>query len=407
MKNFFAISILLFAFLTACNSETPAASETETTSEISADGYFVENGYLWKDETQLIATGIAKDSTDEEASIWNSFTDSGYLYLFLSGGAGCEGCVWYEKNYFAINTETEEVELKQFDDASFFARGIPTLSLLSPDGKKVMFVKAENQFSESTLLRDESVWVYDLILGKETEVTDIPVEQSVLSCANIFCELNGDKIYWTDSTPVVLPSVKPEYTYSQVLENDADLIEVCSGKDCAYVSILGYERGEARRFGDTGTRGGYFIYETIQQQIIEDNLDDTRFVSHYFLKYMDFNGDDVKEYLLYYNDDNNGKPALPGDNVKIFRWSGSEWLIDFELHEGTICGSCDKATLIPEVGISLIYDEENGNGILLKTEKTNNGNHQSYEYIYLGWNGSKIAGTYYSVENLPEKLENR
>lgn len=418
MKKYLVGLLLLSIFLASCQSKPTTISEDEsatgTVVSTGTEGYSIKDGYLWKGENKLVATGEEISFAEEEPSIWNDFTDSGYLYIFLDGAAGCEGCVWFSQTYFKIDTSTESVEVKKFDDASFFDRGTPELAQLSPDKKKVLFVKTMNQFEGDALLREESVLVYDLLIGKEEKISDISKDETVLSCLDWYCALDDAKIFWKDSTtPVVQPEQKPEVAFQEIMASHPDLVEMCPHKDkCDYsVKFYGFERSKDLSFGEEDNRQGYIIYNDADKMVMENNLSDSRFVSSYVLEEVDFNNDGMDEYFLYYNDfESPPKTGNPGDNVKVFRRTDSGWVTDFALNE-IACGPCDDQAKISEDTIKYTLDSEDPaqykrNGVLVKIENTTNAAHQNYEYIYLKWDGIKVSPISYTETDLPAELQN-
>lgn len=378
--------------------EIPEIKPTSAPSE-----YVLKDGYSWHGDKQITNQPIEKMATmisgtaQYEFDIWNKTVESdGSVRAYVRALGGCEGCVWIVPYYFLIDPKTDTVELKKIkNDYSFIFHTKDPLYILSPQGKQIAVIDYASTDQEK-IVRAETIDLVDLTTEARTKIFDIKEEETVLNCNtnNPFfpCEPRPDAIYFkTESTGQETLTVVPKpYDPIPFLIKQPDLFtDICVTKDgCNGLKMFtptdnwGYYKNN-----------GFLLMDTVRNLIVDDQVASSKYAYTFMLYPLDFNKDGRDEYLLYYHDRNNGLPTMLGDNIKIYRFDGAKWVVDYEKNVGLIDGAADGYTLMDK---DTFFTEVRYAGeqklplAIIKLEVHDSYKEQHYEYLRLFWNGQKV-----------------
>lgn len=381
-----------------------------TKSEKLQEGYFILNNLLWHDGKRIYHEPIYPTIGQADSySVGHTLSHDGKLYVYPFAHSCCWIGGTYSPTYFVIDPETDTVlSLETFPNADtlrFFTGGKSFSDALpSPDGEKLAFVSAEDKFIGDAFV-GESVWTFDLLAGTEEKVMDIPWMESLAVCEEesiLGCTLNQDALFWNVATGELV--IRPEsINLLDHLQFDSDMESPCGEDDCGGLSIF-----TPARYDDYWeNENGYVVIDADRNAVVENNLGEMRTAGNFVVRALDFNNDGVDEYVMYYNDSGGPHVGLQHDIVKVFRWDGAQWLTDFQLTEGYLTCCDDYVTHISpdlffldiDIGADGLWEA------FITTEVEYVGDHSSYEYFLLKWDGEKVSPVYYPKDEVAEQAK--
>ena len=204
--------------------------------QILKEGYTINNNYLWHDSKKLLDTKFSDLMTAahpeaylriEDYSIEHIVEHDGKNYLYLSGVAGCGGCIWFSPSYVLVDPANNSVTFETFkqNDSFLFKRGVESeTGVYSPDGTSIAYVK-------TPALRDpahgnitnETVWIFDLLTGEEEMVAEVKPGNSLIKCEmDMFCALDRKLLYWNSEPQELVIQIPVES--ESITESQSPLI---------------------------------------------------------------------------------------------------------------------------------------------------------------------------------------
>lgn len=240
-----------------------------------------DKGYCWKllylDKDVINLTDAFQKVVDTY-EIWNVFDKDDKKYVFFESGGGCGGCIGLSENYLIFNPIDFSFEARQFGnykDIALFDRGVvDNYSILSPDKTKIAYVSynpdyqdsedPENSGDLSPKNLNEQIKIFDLLTENEQVVFNVPSSETVLQYG----------IWW----PFLIEGT---IKWDGVSEN----VEVTTLK---------------RPLNEDGTYGWILEFEEYLSSSRHINPWDPESPEKFKLFPIDFEGDKINEYAIFY-----------------------------------------------------------------------------------------------------------
>lgn len=372
-------SVIVFA-LSGCSSELEQTEilleEPEIIdNEFMQEGFYIHDKYLWHDDmkfSESVYDLLGVEESTFSYGIWHTLEDSDETKLFLIGDGGCAGCSHLQDKYFVVDNEDFSISTEEFENADLsylFNRGAAQFLTIdnSPDGTKVAYIRARITYSSPEEITQESVWIFDLLSGKEVQVAKINEDESVMDCEDkMFCSIKTDLVFWNGDELVVDESVKSD---EEIDPNE--------------ISLLTERYFSSRVPSNHGASVTAF----------------------------DFDGDEFKEYFAYFHKQLD-EPAPFGARdrdwngaFQLYKWIDHEWTVVYE-DEGTV-GYEGYGVYREMLENSYLYfvdvDDDGIEEVKISTHQDGSGSY--VDYYFLKWDGEKIAKASFAETKTREELK--
>lgn len=338
---------------------TAGSKSEETKTEEAKTGYYVsETGYLMHDSEKLfdeeLITVAGQYDKSEEFDVYRVVEQPDQTTIYLTGGAGCGGCVWLSTAYVSIDGVTHEATVKKIADSLnsyVFDRGVVFFNALHSvsDKKIIVFVR------EAAGPVPESVWKFDLVTQSEQKIATIAKDKSVLKCDTEgmgLCEVDETKMKWKDDNVTI--------SIPHVLATSKEKNEKSYGPE-------------------------YLIYTRTIRNLSNEAV-------HPF----DFNNDGELEYLVYFEQALLEKDPIYGytENgaYEIYKWNKNK--NEFEVifaDEGTVGKKYGVNRIMKDPGFYREIDLDNDGKKEVEISTTQDGSGGYTDSYILKWNNDQIV----------------